>query len=112
MRSGWLQRPRDAVQLAHHLETVGVLPPQAEEAERLAAEAAEKLALEQAATDPNVWAIRSMINGEGEGRVTAEGHYMRHCSGCNLLGAPWQQTAPRSTVSWCGAQLGLGLQLV
>ena len=36
---------------------------QAEEAERLAAEAAEKLALEQASTDPNVWAIRTMING-------------------------------------------------
>lgn len=36
---------------------------QAEEAERLAVEAAEKLALEQASTDPNVWAIRTMING-------------------------------------------------
>ncbi|KAL4451517.1 hypothetical protein ABPG75_007179 [Micractinium tetrahymenae] len=33
----------------------------AEEEERLAAEAAEKLRLEQEATDPNVWAIRQMV---------------------------------------------------
>jgi hypothetical protein len=37
---------------------------QREEVERLAAEAAEKLALEQAATDPNVWAIRGLVQGE------------------------------------------------
>ncbi|PSC74835.1 eukaryotic translation initiation factor 5-like [Micractinium conductrix] len=34
---------------------------QAEEEERLAAEAAEKLRLEEEATDPNVWTIRGMI---------------------------------------------------
>jgi hypothetical protein len=37
---------------------------QREEVERLAAEAAEKLALEQAATDPNVWAMRGLVQGE------------------------------------------------
>ncbi len=36
---------------------------QAEEEERLASEAAEKLRLEREATDPNGWAIREMVQG-------------------------------------------------